>query len=52
MGQKVNPIGFRVNINRSWDSRWYEDGDYAKKLHEDIKIRKYAGQGLCINSIN
>jgi len=41
MGQKVNPIGFRVNVNRSWDSRWYEDGDYAKKLHEDIKIRKY-----------
>lgn len=41
MGQKVNPIGLRLGINKTWDSRWYADGDYANKLHEDIKIRKY-----------
>lgn len=41
MGQKVNPIGLRVGINRTWDSRWFSDKDYAKKLHEDLKIRKY-----------
>ena len=40
MGQKVNPIGLRLGINRTWDSRWYADGsEYAKLLHEDIKIR-------------
>jgi len=39
MGQKVNPIGLRLGINRTWDSRWYADGDYAKLLHEDLKLR-------------
>ena len=38
MGQKVNPIGLRLGINRTWDSRWYADGgDYSKLLHEDLK---------------
>ncbi len=42
MGQKVNPIGLRVGINRDWKSRWYaNDKDYAKLLHGDIKIREY-----------
>ncbi len=41
MGQKVNPIGFRLGINRTWDSRWYADKGYSELLHEDIKIRKY-----------
>jgi len=42
MGQKVNPIGLRLGINRTWDSRWYADGgEYAKLLHEDIKIRDH-----------
>jgi len=41
MGQKVNPIGLRVGINRTWDSRWYADDDYAKLLHEDLKLRDY-----------
>src|SRR5512138_1411707 len=41
MGQKVNPIGLRVGINRTWDSRWFADGDYAKLLHEDLKLRKF-----------
>ena len=42
MGQKVNPVGMRVGINREWESRWYADKkDYATFLNEDIKIRKY-----------
>jgi small subunit ribosomal protein S3 len=41
MGQKINPIGFRVGINRTWDSRWYADRDYAKLLHQDLKLREY-----------
>ncbi len=40
MGQKVNPIGLRLGINRTWDSRWYASGaEYAKLLHEDMAIR-------------
>jgi small subunit ribosomal protein S3 len=42
MGQKVNPIGLRLGINRTWDSRWYAStGEYGDLLHEDIKIREY-----------
>ena len=42
MGQKINPIGFRLGINRTWDSRWFADNaEYGKLLHEDLKIRKY-----------
>ena len=41
MGQKVNPIGMRLGINRTWDSRWYADGDYALLLHEDLRVRKF-----------
>ena len=42
MGQKINPIGFRLGINRTWDSRWYADqGEYGDLLHEDMKIREY-----------
>ena len=41
MGQKVNPIGLRVG-NRTWNSRWYADGDeYAALLHEDLRIRRF-----------
>ena len=40
MGQKVNPIGLRLGINRTWDSRWYAGkGEYGKLLHEDVKVR-------------
>jgi small subunit ribosomal protein S3 len=46
MGQKVNAVGFRVGINKTWDSRWYADGDYADKLHEDLKIQKYLKEQL------
>jgi len=41
VGQKVNPIGFRVGVIRDWESRWYAGKDYADLLHEDIKIREY-----------
>ena len=42
MGQKVNPIGLRLGINRTWDSRWFADRDeYAELLHEDLRIRDY-----------
>ncbi|TIL74747.1 MAG: 30S ribosomal protein S3, partial [Mesorhizobium sp.] len=38
MGQKVNPIGLRLGINRTWDSRWFANtGEYGQLLHEDIK---------------
>lgn len=42
MGQKVNPIGLRVGVIRTWDSRWYARGkQYFDNLHEDIRLRKY-----------
>ena len=42
MGQKVNPIGIRVGINRTWDSVWYDEKkEYSKNLHEDLKIKKF-----------
>ncbi len=41
MGQKVNPIGLRLGINRTWDSRWYADTDYSRLLFEDLNIRKF-----------
>lgn len=41
MGQKVNPIGLRLGINRTWDSRWYADDNYADLLHEDLRIRSF-----------
>jgi len=46
MGQKVNPIGLRLGINKTWESRWYADGDYAKYLHEDFKIREFVKKEL------
>ena len=47
MGQKVNPIGLRLGINRTWDSRWYAEGaEYSTMLHEDIHIRKVLRERL------
>ncbi|MGD9743288.1 MAG: 30S ribosomal protein S3 [Dongiaceae bacterium] len=46
MGQKVNPIGLRVGINRTWDSRWYADDGYADMLHEDLKLKRYLHERL------
>lgn len=41
MGQKVNPVGFRLGINRTWSSRWFATHEYSKLLLEDIRIRQY-----------
>jgi len=47
MGQKVNPIGFRLGVNRTWDSRWYAGKkEYGKLLQEDIKIRAHLSERL------
>ena len=47
MGQKVNPVGLRLGVNRTWDSRWFADGDdYGRLLHQDIKLRKALKQRL------
>lgn len=53
MGQKINPIGMRLNINRTWDSRWFASKkDYAKNLHEDFAIRKYLEKHLAAAGIS
>jgi small subunit ribosomal protein S3 len=47
MGQKVNPIGLRLGVNRTWDSRWYASSkDFARLLHEDIAIRKFVREKM------
>ncbi len=46
MGQKVNPIGLRLGINRTWDSRWYADSGYGDLLHEDLAVRKMLRERL------
>jgi len=46
LGQKVNPVGFRLGIIRSWDSKWYEEKNYARWLHQDIKLREYVKEKL------
>jgi small subunit ribosomal protein S3 len=46
MGQKVNPIGLRVGINRTWDSRWFAGKDYAQLLHEDLRLKDYLKERL------
>jgi len=46
LGQKVHPVGFRLGVIRTWESRWYAESDYAKLLHEDIKLRNYLKQRL------
>ena len=46
MGHKVNPVGLRLGINRTWDSRWYADDGYGDLLHEDLLLRKYLRKRL------
>jgi small subunit ribosomal protein S3 len=47
MGQKINPIGLRLGINRTWDSRWYAGrNEYGQLLHEDVKIREFLSTKL------
>jgi len=54
MGQKINPIGFRLQVNRTWDSRWFaNNNEYGDLLLEDIKMREFikkeAVQGVQVN---
>ena len=46
MGQKTNPVGLRLGINRTWDSRWFSSKEYSKWLDEDIKVRNYVKRRL------
>src|SRR5919205_1933811 len=46
MGQKTNPIGFRLGVIRGWTSKWYSEKDYAKWLHEDLHLKKFVKQKL------
>ncbi len=52
MGQKVNPYGIRLGINKTWSSRWFSKNDYTKLLHQDLKIKKYVQQKLKNASIS
>jgi len=52
MGQKVNPNGIRLGINKTWSSRWFSKSDYSKLLHEDLEIRKYVQEKLKSASIS
>jgi small subunit ribosomal protein S3 len=46
MGQKINPVGFRVGIFRDWESKWYAEKDYQRFLHEDLAIRRFLKKKL------
>ena len=46
MGQKVHPVGFRLGINKSWDSRWYAEKDFPQLLREDVQIRNFLKKKL------
>ena len=52
MGQKVNPIGLRIGVNKDWDSVWFDEKDYANKLHEDIIIRNHISNKLAKASVS
>jgi len=52
LGQKVNPIGFRLGVIKTWDSKWYAESDYAELLHEDIKIRAFLKKRLYSSGIS
>ena len=52
MGQKVNPIGFRLGINRTWESRWYAGAQYGDLLQEDLKLRDYLEKRLAQASVS
>src|SRR5882672_10662129 len=51
MGQKVNPVGMRLGINRTWDSRWFASKDYGNLLHEDFRIRAFLEEKLKAASV-
>ena len=52
MGQKVNPIGFRLGVIKTWDSKWYAKADYAKLLHEDLKLKAFLKKRLYSSGVS
>lgn len=52
MGQKVNPHGLRLGVIKTWDAKWYADKDYAKNLHEDIKMRDMLKEKLFTSNVS
>ena len=52
MGQKTNPIGFRLGVIKSWESRWFSEKDYSSLLQEDINIRKFLMKKLSSSGIS
>ena len=52
MGQKVNPNGIRLGINKTWSSRWFSKSEYSKLLHQDLEIKKYVEEKLKNASIS
>ena len=52
MGQKIHPTGFRLGATKYWSSKWYSEKDYAKWLHEDLKIRKFIEKNFQDNSVS
>ncbi len=52
MGQKVNPYGIRLGINKTWSSRWFSKNEYTKLLHQDLKIKSYVENKLKNASIS
>ena len=51
MGQKVNPVGLRLGIVKTWESRWFSGKKYADYIYEDFKIRKFIKRE-CIYSVS
>jgi small subunit ribosomal protein S3 len=52
VGQKTNPVGFRVGITKTWNSKWFEERQYAKWLHEDLKIKELVKKELADSGIS
>lgn len=52
MGQKINPIGFRLGVIKSWDSKWYSEAEFSKLLHEDLKLREFLKKRLYQSGIS
>ena len=52
MGQKINPNGFRLGVNRDWEAKWYADKNYADTLNEDLRIRKFISEKLADTSVS
>jgi small subunit ribosomal protein S3 len=52
LGQKTNPLGFRLGVIRTWDSKWFDEKHFAEKLHEDFKLRRYVRNRLARASVS